>query len=188
MNRFKSTLLILPGLNNSGEGHWQTLWEHELGCTRVVQKDWDNPGMEDWIAAIEETVTSKNPGEVILVAHSLSCCSVAFWAANYNHIIRGAFLVGPSDTEAPTYPPGTSGFKPMPMNRLPFPSLVVASSDDYYVSLQRARLFADAWGSEFVNIGPAGHINLASGFGHWPTGLDLLRKFEQSLIIQKLQA
>jgi len=91
-------------------------------------------------------------------------------------------LVGPSDTEAPTYPPGTLGFKPMPLNRLPFPSLVVASSDDFYVTLPRAQQFADAWGSRLVNIGNAGHINTASGFGTWPAGLELLQEFESSIL------
>jgi predicted alpha/beta hydrolase family esterase len=41
--------------------------------------------------------------------------------------------------------------------------------------LERARQFAEVWGSEFVNIGAAGHINTASGYGEWPEGLALLQ-------------
>jgi predicted alpha/beta hydrolase family esterase len=89
--------------------------------------------------------------------------------------VRGVLLVGPSDTEAPVYPPGPSGFAPMP--RLPFSSLVVTSRDDIYVSPARARDFAASWGSEVVAIGPAGHINAASGHGPWPEGLALLDRW-----------
>ncbi|HSU93561.1 MAG TPA: alpha/beta hydrolase, partial [Gemmatimonadaceae bacterium] len=59
-------------------------------------------------------------------------------------------------------------------NRLPFPSIVVASTNDEYVTIERARFFANAWGSSFVNIGEAGHINSASDLGNWPRGRELL--------------
>jgi predicted alpha/beta hydrolase family esterase len=42
--------------------------------------------------------------------------------------------------------------------------------------LDRAQGFAEAWGSEFVNIGAAGHINTASGLGDWPQGFELLQR------------
>ncbi|MDQ2766073.1 MAG: alpha/beta hydrolase, partial [Gemmatimonadota bacterium] len=83
-------------------------------------------------------------------------------------------LVGPSDTEAASYPNGPTGWSPMPMARLPFPSIVVASTDDEYVTIERAQSFADAWGSLLVNIGAAGHINSASNLGEWPLGRELL--------------
>jgi len=62
----------------------------------------------------------------------------------------------------------------MPLARLPFPSVVVASSNDEYCTLARARLFAGAWGSRFVSIGAAGHINAASDVGRWSQGRALL--------------
>ena len=47
----------------------------------------------------------------------------------------------------------------------------------------RAAVFANAWGSELADIGAAGHINVASGYGPWPDGLRfvsrLLRRVEQ---------
>jgi len=83
-------------------------------------------------------------------------------------------LVAPSDTEAPSYPPGTSGFTPMSTQRLPFPSIMVASTDDPYVTPERAEIFSQAWGSELVWLENAGHINGQTGFGPWPEGLRLL--------------
>ena len=66
------------------------------------------------------------------------------------------------------------GFAPMPLAPLPFRSIVVASSDDPFVTPARAEQFAKAWRAEIVNIGPRGHINAESNLGDWPQGLALL--------------
>jgi len=96
-------------------------------------------------------------------------------AANLERV-RGALLVAPSDPEGPSYPEGPTGFAPMPLQRLPFPSIVVASRDDQYVTIERAREYATAWGSELVDVGDAGHINSSSGLGSWPAGYGLLQR------------
>ena len=167
---------ILPGLYNSGPLHWQSRWEMLFGFTRIHQRDWDTPDKDDWVHTINEVIAPFPSEEVILVAHSLACCAVAHWAHRYVRTIRGALLVAPSDVEAPSYPAGTTGFDPMPLQSLPFDSIVVASSNDEYVSLQRAEYFATQWGSTFVNIGDKGHINSASGLGDWPEGYELLQR------------
>jgi predicted alpha/beta hydrolase family esterase len=59
--------------------------------------------------------------------------------------------------------------------------MVVASSEDEYAPFERSKRFASAWGSEFVNIGAAGHINAASGYGPWPEGLRMLKDFVQRI-------
>lgn len=176
--QFNSTILIIPGLNNSGEGHWQTIWQNRFGFTRIEQSEWDAPVCNEWIDTIDAEVTKHNLSDVILVAHSLGNTTVAAWAKKYNRIIKGVLLVAPSDTEADTYPPGTTGFKPMSLGKLPFPSITVASDNDYYVTLERASYFADCWGSELVNIGSAGHINVSAGFGEWEEGLTYLQQLD----------
>ena len=50
----------------------------------------------------------------------------------------------------------------------------LASENDPYLPLPLARSLAGAWGSEFMNAGHAGHINVASGHGDWPEGEQLL--------------
>lgn len=173
-------MLIHPGLGSSGEEHWQTRWERQFPqFIRIQQHDWDTPKREDWISVLDSEVMKHSVQDVILVGHSLACATIAFWAREFNRKIKGALLVGPSDTEAKTYPPGTSGFVPMPLNKLPFPSITIASSDDFYVTLERAKFFADGWGSRFVNIGKAGHINVASGFGNWDEGLKWLKVIDE---------
>lgn len=176
---FKSRILIHPGLNNSDEEHWQTRWEKMYpSFTRVQQKEWDTPACKDWIETLDAEVMRETPEQVIIVGHSLACCTIGYWTKEYNRIIKGALLVAPSDTEAESYPAGTTGFTPMPLGKLPFPSIMVASTNDFYVTIERAQYFANAWGSEFVNIGEAGHINAASNLGNWEFGLSLLRQLD----------
>jgi len=170
---------MLPGLGNSGEQHWQTLWEKQFQeITRINQSDWETPVCEDWISVIDEKISAYDLNNVILVGHSLACCTVVFGFKKYNKKIKGALLIAPSDTEAPSYPKGTSGFKPIPLIKLPFNSIVAASTNDFYVSMDRAKLFADSWGSELRIVGDAGHINTASGHGKWDEGLEFLRELD----------
>lgn len=169
-------VLNVAGLWNSGPQHWQSHWEAaHADIRRVAQSDWDRPACEDWIAALDAAVLAAGPA-VVLTAHSLGCATVAHWARRYGRAIRGALLVAPSDVEAPSYPDCTTGFKPMPLARLPFPSILVSSSDDDYVAPARARSFAQAWGSRLVELGPLGHINSASGLGSWTEGYALLEE------------
>jgi predicted alpha/beta hydrolase family esterase len=176
-----ASVLILPGLYNSGPDHWQSRWESaHPEFRRVLQDDWEHPRCADWVARLEAAVLA-TPGAV-LVAHSSSCALVAHWAgAAESGGVRGALLVAPSDTEAASYPAGPTGFDPMPLARLPFPTIVVASTDDPYVTLERARMFADAWGSRLVTVGDAGHINGQSGLGDWPAGFALLQELRRGL-------
>ncbi|HEX8391491.1 MAG TPA: alpha/beta hydrolase, partial [Longimicrobium sp.] len=171
--------LILPGIGDSGPEHWQTRWEQmDPACRRVRQAEWDAPRCADWAAVLDATVSALD-GPAVLVCHSSSCALVAHWArtASAENLarIRGALLVAPSDPDAPAYPAGPTGFAPVPRERLPFRSIVVASTNDEYVTLERAREYGQAWGSEFVNAGALGHINSASGLGEWPQGYALLR-------------
>ncbi|HEX8446325.1 MAG TPA: alpha/beta hydrolase, partial [Sphingomonas sp.] len=69
-----------------------------------------------------------------------------------------------------------TAFAPTPRVPLPFPSIVVASSDDPWVSIERAHSMAADWGSHFVEAGPQGHLNAASGIGWWREGQDLLER------------
>lgn len=166
---------VLPGLYNSGPCHWQTRWEELYGYTRIHQLDWETPNATDWLHTIDEVLAPFPPENVILIGHSLACNTIVRWAEHYRRTIKAAFLVAPSDTEAPSYPPGTTGFTPMPLFTLPFPSIVVTSTDDYYVSPERAAFFAGNWGSRLVSIGAHGHVNSDSGLAHWPQGHQLLQ-------------
>ena len=172
-------VLILPGLGNSGPQHWQSLWEAaNPALRRVAQRDWDHPELQDWVAGLDAAVAQAGPGAV-LVAHSLACLQVAHWAHTSSRPVRGALLVAVPDPSADAYPVEAASFAPVPLQRLPFPSIVVASDDDPIGPLAHAQRCADAWGSRLVCIGAAGHINAASNLGEWPEGLALLGSLSQ---------
>ncbi len=173
-----ASVLIIPGLFNSGPEHWQSIWRsRHPDYYRVQQADWETPQRSDWVQTLSASIREIE-GPVVLAAHSTACATVAYYAAEHGHAngrVIAAFLVGPSDTEAASYPVGPTGFSPMPLQKLPFRSVVVASSDDPYVTLDRAKLFASSWGSRLITLQEAGHINAASGYGAWPEGEKLLQ-------------
>ncbi len=172
------TAFLLPGLYNSGPDHWQSVWERtDPTCQRLVQADWETPRGGDWVALLDAAIAAHD-GPVVLVAHSSSNITVAAWARSASAAalakVRGALLVAPCDPDSPAYPAGPTGFSPVPMQPLPFRSLVVASTNDEYCAIDQARAFAAAWGSEFVDVGARGHINGESGLGEWAEGYALL--------------
>jgi uncharacterized protein len=182
MRKDSFDVLTLPGYDSSGPQHWQTFWEAHFGFVRVEQTDWLNPRLETWGAAIDRAVgVCQKP--VLLVAHSCSASLVPMWAATSPNAQRvaGAFLVAPADTERPDMIPAVAALGSMPHERLPFSSMVVASTDDPYSSLERASVFAHDWRSELMALEGLGHINSASGLGEWPQGLALLESFVERI-------
>jgi len=172
-----TSVLILPGYQGSGETHWQTLWEKENPqFKRVIQRDWENPIRKEWVATLENAV-AKAGEDVILVAHSLACLTVAHWNAQKMHSsISGALLVAPPDPKATAFPRSVEGFETTPLNVFNFPSIIVASSNDPYGSLSYAQELAKACGSAFVNVGEKGHINSFSDIGAWEEGYTYLNQ------------
>ncbi len=171
-------IIMVPGIGGSGESHWQSRWEaNEPRMRRFSPASWDYPDLEDWISALDRAV-GQAAAEPVLVAHSLSCLLVAHWVRRTVRRAIGALLVAPPDPRSAAFPAEAAGFADPPVAALPFPSLVVASSDDPFGSLDYARGWAAAWGSEFMDIGARGHINGKSGLDDWPEGRAALAALE----------
>ncbi|MDM0041381.1 alpha/beta hydrolase [Variovorax sp. J22G21] len=167
-----SRLVIVPGWRDSGPGHWQSLWAEQLaGAERVVQDDWVTPSREAWVGNLEKLILSR-PEPVVIAAHSLGCIATAHLGHAAVARIAGALLVAPADPERRAV---LSDFAPVPFAKLPYRSVVVASSNDPFCPVRLAGAYARAWGSEFVRMQNAGHINIDSGHGDWPLGLALLQ-------------
>jgi predicted alpha/beta hydrolase family esterase len=170
--------LTLPGLDGSGPDHWQTRWEQErpnieradLGC-------WSQPSRNLWIARLERAVAQAR-GPVVLIAHSLSCHLVAWWAAlageGAGRPVVGALLVAPPDLDRVSVDRRIADFAPSPRAVLPFPTVVVGSRDDPWCSTTRTREMAGNWLAAFCDAGNAGHINGQSGLGSWAQGQHIL--------------
>ena len=169
------SVLVLPGYGDSGPEHWQSLWEAaDPRFRRVAQRDWLEPNLDDWLAALDREV-SACPTPPVLVAHSLGCVLVAHWVKRTGRTVEGALLVAPADADAlADVLEVVRSFRPVPLIRLPFRSIVVASDDDAYAPRERAEAFARAWGSRFVGLSGVGHINSDSALGEWPEGRALL--------------
>ena len=178
-------VLLLPGWQNSGPDHWQSRWQAVHGYTRVEQHDWQRPLRGDWISRLEDVLlacthpshtgddSGGNPGATgtaVLVAPSLGCIHVAAWASvsRHTHLVKAALLVAPPDVEREDTRQVLPSWSPVALQQLPFPTVVMASSNDPFCDLPRAQAFAQAWGSRFVNVGPRGHLNVASGLADWP--------------------
>jgi predicted alpha/beta hydrolase family esterase len=169
-------VLILPGFGNSDRHHWQTIWElRHSDWQRVNLSDWDSPDCDDWVRVLDAAVQACS-SPPLLVAHSLACLLVAHWARRSQFALQGAFLVAVPDPQSERFPATARGFVPVPMAPLPFRSLVVASTNDPFGSSAHAKLCAAAWGSDFVDIGQAEHINADSGHGEWNQGYALLQR------------
>lgn len=168
-------ILLLPGWQNSGDGHWQTLWEQRYGFERVQQDDWWWPRRGDWMIRLEESLLADDR-PAVLVAHSLGCHLVTAWAAHSQHTARvaAALLVAPPDLERADLPPQLQAWAPVHRQPLPFISTAVLSANDPFSAADRGRSLALNWGSEIVDAGPAGHLNADSGLAGWPPGLALV--------------
>jgi predicted alpha/beta hydrolase family esterase len=176
--------VIVPGINGSGQEHWQTLWQNAWGpsASRIRPSSWDSPDLDDWCLALDQATHRHRPSGVVLVAHSLGCVAVACWLRRHQPGVHGTLLVAPPDPTGPNFPAAAApSFATPDTAPLQVPGLVVSSDDDPYCTPQAARRLASGWAVGHVSIGRAGHINAASGLGAWEPGQALLSAFTAGL-------
>lgn len=178
-------VLIIPGLHNSGDAHWQTWLQSQYkGAVRVNQQHWDRPDLDAWAARIGHTISRARPdSQWIAVAHSFGCLALAHYLASNAHHqlasragIQAALMVAPAD------PIKFDLAHRLPQSGLGLASTVIGSENDPWMPLQRAQEWADRWGARFQNLGAAGHVNTESGYGPWP-----LARFKVDEMIRYLQ-
>ncbi|HQR59346.1 MAG TPA: alpha/beta hydrolase [Azonexus sp.] len=177
------TILFVPGLRDHVEEHWQTILQKKIpGARSVPPLEHDKFSRAARVEALQ-TALAEIDGPVILVAHSAGVMITVNWAQMYDRPIYGAMLAAPADVESPMpagYPTvdvlRANGWLPIPRARLPFPSIVAASTNDPLCVFERASGFARDWGSRFIDVGAVGHINPAAGFGEWTQAEDLIRQ------------
>ncbi len=163
-------------------------WEAALpNLTRVVQDEWVDPKLGPWAARLDEYV-ARCTRPVVLIAHSLGT-SLIMHRAHHSLASRvaGAFMVAPSDRGPADIWPNAdrNGFAPMILKRFPFPSMVLASRNDPYVAYHRAQTFAEAWGSDLVDMGQSGHMGNADRLGLWPQGLEHFGAFLSRIAVER---
>ncbi|MBX3735834.1 MAG: serine hydrolase family protein [Candidatus Didemnitutus sp.] len=171
-------VLLVPGYSGGGPRHWMRVWHvANPEWARMALADWLSTSPQEWEEALEHALAAL-PGPAVVVAHSVGCITVARHAVRCGGgKIAGAFLVAPSDVERAPDLPMLRGFGPIPRERLAFPALVIASTDDPYASLTRATEWAEGWGAELRVLERLGHINSDSDLGAWPVGQALWQEF-----------
>jgi len=177
------TTLLVPGLDGSPAPHWQHWWA-EADDTAILLEltDVANPIPEVWEFEIAAALLD-HPGAV-LVGHSLGAVVIANLLAKWPHLeVDAALLVAPAD---PNAHPRAARFAPLPEARLGVPASVVASRNDPWMSFSRVRQLSRAWGAELVDLGFAGHINVASGFGPWEQGMALRDRLMERRAAQRV--
>lgn len=184
----QQTTLIVPGLGNSGPGHWQSWLETRLPeCRRVRSIEWNVPVLARWATEVRREV-DEACGVVWLVAHGYGCLATVVAAADRPERVAGMLLVAPPDPARFTAfgladRPGLAGgglTEWIPSTPIGVPSIVVTSRNDPWADFDSASRLAEGWGSLLVDAGDVGHINVESGFGPWPTGLDWLAALRRS--------
>ena len=161
-------VLLVPGLHNSGPLHWQSQWElKHPEYARVAQRDWESPQLDEWAAALDAAIRDAR-GRVLLVAHSFGCLAALRRIAARPEGVAGALLVAPAD-------PARFGLSEALFSGMPgVPLVFAASRNDPWLAFDRAAGLARGLDAELVDLGEAGHVNAASGYGPWPEGERLL--------------
>jgi predicted alpha/beta hydrolase family esterase len=167
-------VLVAPGLHDSGPEHWQSRWQRLYPAfERIEQDDWSDPVLALWSARVDEVrrrASGRHDGRpTLIVAHSFGCLASVHSVARDPDNIAGLLLVGPADPEKF----GVAAL--LPEHPLPCPSILVGSTNDPWMPLERARQWAGRWGSSFVDAGALGHINAESGLKDWLFGQQQLQ-------------
>lgn len=173
------SVMVVPGLGGSGPTHWQTHWElAHPGWIRCEQRDWDHPSRDEWVETLGRAVASA-PHPVVLVGHSLGVATIAHAAAaGLLAKVERAFLVAMPDIERADFPVDLCpGFSPLPRSALPFPSTMVGSTNDPWITPERLRHFSSILGATYFDAGQRHHIGTHSGLGAWEEGLGLFEAF-----------
>ena len=161
-------LVVAPGLHGSGAEHWQSWLERQVdGAVRVEQDAWSEPDLDRWADRVAETVRAAGPGPHVVVAHSFGCLATLRALQRHPRLdVARVLLVAPAE------PTRFGVAASLPQARLRIPSTLVASDTDPWMTATSARAWALRWGSDWINLGDAGHINVASGFGPFPLARD----------------
>lgn len=167
-------ILIVPGLRNSDEKHWQSLWQNRLPTSKRIQvDDWNTPDLDKWKAGIRVEL-NKLDKPAVIIAHSFGTLASASIAEQFPDEIAALFLVAPAD------PDKFHIAQRLPQTPLHSPATIIASSNDPWLTESKAISWALKWGTHFLRLNNVGHINSESNLGFWPEGIELLEQLVRS--------
>ncbi|MDE3174822.1 MAG: alpha/beta hydrolase [Pseudomonadota bacterium] len=169
-------LIFIPATGAVSPDHWIARWSAKLSTARLAPALDPRATPAALIAAVQRATRP-----TLLIGYSTGAIAAALAAPSLAGAdCRGAFLVAPPDDDTLTTLDG--GLWPQaPRERLPWPSVLVASRTDPWSSHRRSLALASDWGADFVDAGESGRIDADSGHGPWPDGLLRLGGFLKKL-------
>lgn len=175
----KKKVLILHGWGGSDFPHWQSWLAAEIakdyGCVSFLKfSNIDFPNKDEWKKELVEELEDFKPD--IVVCHSLANI---LWFHLCNELkinqVKKLFLVAPPSLECKIEE--LKSFFPCkaPKELCAKDALLVASTNDVYLSIDEARKLESALNVPMIVLDNAGHINTDSGYGEWPWILEEIK-------------
>ena len=177
------SFLIVHGLNGSGEGHWQRWLYDELikNGESVLFPQFpsnDKPNLEVWLSILKEELR-KLTGERIVICHSMGAVLWFHLAAGETSAAADrVLLVAPPSNSAIQNIKELEQFKNAILSNenlmkvSKYTKLVVTDNDEYCP--EKGSIYFGEKLKIPTDILPdkAGHINLKSNYGAWPSVLE----------------
>lgn len=179
-------VVIVPGWQGSGPGHWQTwLAEQLVEAGREVRSpafaDLERPEVADWLAALAGALDGLPDDGFDVVTHSLGA---VLWL---HHVARSPGAPRPARVALIAPPaPATAiaelaDFFPPPVGidtvrHGADGTVLVGGSDDPFCPEGIAEAYGRPLKMATTVIDGGGHLNVESGFGEWPAVLDWCRR------------
>ena len=159
-----------PGRQDLGRDDWQLCGNSRtrssfecskrLGETASESRRKNDPGCHHWPGVLRSRRNSLGP---------YRDCALGEAEPGPTHKVKGALLVALADVD-PNDTPQPLNFGPVPKRTPAFFFNSGGQPESSYVSAERAKYIARAWGSLFCGHRRAGHVNGDSGLGDWPKG------------------
>lgn len=167
--------LIVPGVSGSDEQHWQSKLEEKITHVSRVKQEWNLPILQSWIQNFVNSIEAIDI-PIQIVAHSFGCLTTIAALSEYPHLhskIKKMILVAPANPARFSKFGFSHGqhdnystyFKNI---KLKIAGIMLISENDPWLNQADAEKLAQDWHLPTQNLGQVGHINVASGFGHFP--------------------
>ena len=178
----KQKVLLVHGWGGSDFPHWQSWLAGEIAkdystvCFPKLQ-DTELPNKEAWAKQLKEHLESFQPD--IVICHSVANI-LWFHLCNEAKLqkVKKLYLVAPPSLQCNIEE--LQSFFPVdiPKDLYAQEVLLIASTNDPYMTLQEAQKLQEDLGVEMKVLQNAGHINTDGGYGEWPWILQDIKNSE----------
>ena len=175
-------VVIVPGWQGSGDGHWQTWLEEQLHAAgrttlRPDFADLDHPDPADWLAALRVALAGQPADAFDVVAHSLGAVLWLHHVADPGGSPRAARVLLVSPPSPHTAIDEIAAFFPPPLDidavrKGADGTVLVGGEGDPYLPEGIAAAYGLPLKIATTVVAGGGHLNPDSGYGEWPAVAD----------------